>query len=183
MHSLFRLSISTLKSADSSFIYMSNSSISCLFFRQHVNLSLQSGAFFFHVFSFFSFFFQFVKEKQASIFFFRSICSSNCDLIEVGCFSAFFLSFIKKQKNLTLSFFAHSSLFFFSTLLRYSSVLLFNALLDIFITDLVASIKNNRFFLFYCFLNINKPGRLFLQFNCNEFSAIHSVTSLYYSAN
>jgi len=104
-------------------------------------------------------------------------------LVELKCLSGLFHVFAKKQKNIVLLFKQKINLFFFSLLFKTSSLFLFNVLLDIFVTDMLAYTNTKRFFLAYCFVNISKPCRIFLQFCCTEFSSIVSLTSLFYSAN
>lgn len=161
--------------------------ISCLAFRQGFSLSQRYGPFFHFFFSFFTLFSLVTKQAYSVLFSFVSSINSNTSMVigsmDFRCFSCVVLNSVIKITHSVLLFKTASVLLFFSFMLKNSSVFLFNSLLDIFMTDMLGSLHNARFFLFYCFLNIVQAQRVFLQFSCSEFSSIFSLTALFYSAS
>lgn len=161
-------------------------SISCLSFRQGLIVKHKFVSCIGVCFSFFATFVHFRRLFLSNIVHLAGVHIHQSDafaMITINCFSALFSTILVKFSNSFLLFKTPGNLFFFSSLLKNSSLFLFSALLDIFMADMITSLKNARFFLFYCFLNVLQSRRIFLQFCCTEFSSIFSLTSLFYSAN
>jgi len=107
----------------------------------------------------------------------------------------FFLIYIKFligfffKKNQLLLFFRSYNILYFIKLLKLNSFFFVDMILDIFVIDLnflinfYDKLKNCRFELTYCFLNIQFKKRIFIRTIINENIGILSLTKIFFSSN